>query len=133
MSRTYRNPRNTKEISIGRDYSLKENIRASIDRRNLYAKLFSQYNRPNAWYMSAAYQTDKEIIAACTNEWERQCRDGRNGLTQTNANTGFKRQATRVIRRATKKLIHDIMCNDDWECCSYPHRKLGKPYVWNWD
>jgi len=74
--------------------------------------------------------TYEEVVAEAKEKFAKRSRDGY--WNETSRNTGFKKEATRILRRANKRLTQDIMRDEDWEDIPYPNRKNGKACRWNW-
>lgn len=75
--------------------------------------------------------SDQQVIDNAVAERRKMTRDG--VYSETAQRSGFKRDATRVVRRANKKYCRDVVNDDNtWEDYPYPTRKLGKHMKWNW-
>ncbi len=85
----------------------------------------------NKRLMREASRTDEEIVDSVNTRGAKYKRDGRYGLTRTVCNTGFKKEASRVVRRANKRFCDRVVA-DNWEHDPYPITKLGSPTEWNW-
>jgi hypothetical protein len=92
---------------------------------------------PNHLYVSRKYivkvhWSREEQDEHNSKRYDAYFRDGGMGY-ETSRNTGFKKEAGKLVRRKNKKVCHQVIHdNDDWEHKPYPSRKDGKHCRWNW-
>mgnify|MGYP003474351929 FL=1 len=83
------------------------------------------------WYAKYVHD-DEETIRIAKDEFARWARDGRDGLTETSRNSGFKYDAKKTVRRANKSFCRSVLSGDDHENIPTPIRKEGKKHKWDW-
>lgn len=75
--------------------------------------------------------TREDIEKKALKERSRMTRDGY--WNETTANSGFKNEAKKAVRRANKRFCQMIESDDlRWEDEPYPHDHLGDGFRWNW-
>ena len=79
----------------------------------------------DSYYSKAKGRTLEEQLKRWT-------RDGRDGLTNSAANTGFKTDAKKIVRRANKSFCRAVLSGDDYENIPYATDKLGKDFIYRW-
>lgn len=104
-----------------------------VERRNRYYQMQAQYGREIKWLAKIAAKTDEELMAEAKETYKRQLRDGRDGYTCTTVNTGFKKGAAKITRRANKRFCRMVLKDDErWEDTPYPDEHLGDHHIWDW-
>jgi len=63
------------------------------------------------------------------NRWTR---DGRDGLTCSRSNTGYKTDSKKKIRRLNKEFCRREVAGQDTDDTPHAIRKDGKTYKWDW-
>jgi hypothetical protein len=101
--------------------------------RDRYAQMQIQQGREVPWLAALASKTDQELMAESIQEYQRASRDGRDGLSCTTQNSGFKRQCKLVTRRANKRYC-DAVAKDleYWNEHSAPKSHDTARYIWDW-
>lgn len=90
-----------------------------------------QYFSLNITYVPYTDDDVEKCISDSKKEYKKYTRDGR--FSETSRRTGYKKDSAKIIRRANRKLEHDVIVgNEEWKHHSYPDRHLGKPKIWNW-
>lgn len=89
---------------------------------------------PTAKWIAKAIKTDEQVIAEAKKQYARWQRDGRDGLTHTKNNSGFKKDAKLITRRGNKRLCAAIVRGVDYDddTMIFPIRKNGKQFIWSW-
>lgn len=87
---------------------------------------------PNVRWYDKYIKPKEEVILDAENQLNRWRRDGRDGMTCTTSNTGYKYDAKKTVRRANKSFCRHVLCGDDYENIPLPTRKIGKKHKWDW-
>ena len=79
-----------------------EYINRQLDTTNRWALMRMKYDRPPyTTYYDKYIKDDETIIRESKEQLKRWTRDGRDGLTSSNANTGFKTDAKKIATEVT--------------------------------
>lgn len=115
-------------------HSLKHAYNHYYNRRARYRQSAMQWDVSGSHFINRrANQTDEELLAEARDSYERQFRDGRGGLTCTTINTGFKKGAAKMTRRANKRFCKMVVEDDPrWEDTAYPNGHEGDHHIWDW-
>lgn len=110
-----------------------EYINRQLDMTNRWVLMSVKYDRrPYTTYCDKYIKDDETIIRESKEQLKRWTRDGRDGLTSSNANTGFKTDAKKIVRRANKSFCRAVLSGDDYENIPYATDKLGKDFIYRW-
>jgi hypothetical protein len=129
MSRTYRKSNQNKHYFSGYN-SVLQAYDAARSQTLRYKNMVDFGWRGTAIY-AYAHRTDEECLAASQATWDKEHRDGRNGLTFSAGSKGFRKTAAKYTRRKNKLLCRKVM-QDDWEDISYPVMREGKRFIYNY-
>lgn len=131
MSRTFRKTARNFNYFSGEDSKVSF-VAREFEKRSYY-RLLAQSNPHSKTFRRYTEKSDKEIVAEAVREYHKQFRDGRNGLTCTTVNTGFKKGAAKILRRANKRFCADVVKDsNEWDNKPYPSRKIAKYHIWDW-
>lgn len=159
MSRTTRRPRfylKTSEIKeINRDITRAircptHYIRVRMTEQELeelYQRQLKRYVETGTWVEYWPYRSEPpvrktsgykrvavekrmdEVIAESKRDFATYTRDGK--WNETGQNTGFKRAASRCVRRANARFCSSVIRGEEYENKIYPHDHLGDYLVWS--
>lgn len=84
------------------------------------------------WSRKVWKEPDFDPEAAARNDIARWTRDGRDGLTETKRNTGYKTDSKKKIRRLNKEFCRRAVADQDTDDIPHAILKDGKTYKWDW-
>lgn len=127
MSRTRRNSTKSKTNSNkSKIYFLR--TRSLIQYENRDRDFTNRFAGPDSPWT----QTEEEIKAEIKRDFDRQFYDGRNGMTCTPINSGFKEKAKKAVRNANRRYCRAILSDESiWDKSSAPIEKEGSRYIWD--
>ena len=129
MSRTYRKSNQNKYYFSGYN-SVLQNYDALRLQTLKYKQMVDYGWRSNA-IRKYAFRTDEDCFAEAQAIWNKEHRDGRNGLTHSSNSKGFRKTASKHTRRKNKHFCHKII-RDDWEDTAYPIIREGKKFIYDY-